>query len=279
MKKLIFVLLFATVAATGQTISPSQIKPGSNGQVLTTTGGVTSWNDLTAAIGSQSAHVVCFVGPQSGSGATTCRPLVASDILPNFGVSFSACSVCTTYEYGQSTTNPATFTLSYSNGTPASATISDGTNTDTLGSPYTSGSLPYSYTTNTTFTANATSTSSQTASATQGVSFAYRTFYGVGTCGATSATASGTSAVLNGGAGTLGTWGLGVNTGTVSVSPSSQCIYFLLSTSGHTFTVNTFATTFSVNSFTFTNQYSATPTMYLYSSPVALTGTYSVVVN
>ncbi len=202
-----------------------------------------------------------------------------------FTVSIAACSACGAHEIGFTTANPATFTLSYANGTPASASVSDGTNTDNLSSPFTSGSLAAIYctvaqgATSFSFAVHATATNTQTSNANNSASCAARTFFGVGTGGATGATASGNNAVLVGATGTLGTWGLGTNTGTVSVSPSSQFIYFLLSTSGHTFKVNGFVTTFSCSAITFANQYTASVAMQLCVSPTNATGTYSVEVD
>ena len=220
--------------------------------------------------------------PVSVDGTTfTCAQLTLDQIAPAFAITNFTCSTCSSYEVGQTVASPTNFTASYTS-TPVSASISDGTHTDNLSTPYTSGSLAYSYTLNSPGGVNyvLTAVGATTKTATQSSAWNWRTFYGVGTCGATSATVSGTSAVLNGGAGTIGTWGLGQNTGSVSVSPSSQCVYFLLSTNGHTFTVNGFGTAFGVNTVAgFTNQYSQSTTMYLYSSPVALSGTYSVVVN
>ena len=220
--------------------------------------------------------------PVSDNGTSfVCQQLTLDQIAPAFAITGFTCSTCSGYEVGQTVASPTTFTAGYTS-TPASASISDGTHTDTLSSPFTSGLLAYSYELNSpgAVTYTLTAVGATTKTATQSSSWNWRTFYGVGTCGATSATASGTSAVLNGSAGTIGTWGLGTNSGTVSVSPSTQCIYFLLSTSGHTFTVNGFGTTFSESTVSgFTNQYGRTVTMYLYSTPSFLSGTYSVVVN
>lgn len=256
--------------------------PGTN-TCVSVVAGITS---LTGA--------VTATGP--GAAATTITPVATAGTYPTTGVitinsagqvlsvgaAFSAnfvCTQCGTYETGNPSITSATGTVSYSNPTvPTSASVSDGTNTTTLSTPFNSWTLSHAYTTNTMFTLTATG-NSQTITRTANIVFADRTFFGVGTCGATGATASGNNAVLVGASGTLGTWGLGTNTGTVSVSPSSQCIYFLLSTTGHSFTVNGFGTTFGETSFTFTNQFSDGLSYFLYSSPGTQTGTYSVVVN
>jgi hypothetical protein len=47
MKRIAFLILMCGVASHAQTIIPSQIRPGSNGQVLTTTNGVTAWGTFT----------------------------------------------------------------------------------------------------------------------------------------------------------------------------------------------------------------------------------------
>jgi hypothetical protein len=197
------------------------------------------------------------------------KQLTQDDILAGFSITSFTCSTCGNYEIGYTVASPTNFTASYSS-TPASASISDGTNTDTLTTPFTSGSLAHSYTTNTTFTLTAIGSTTKTATKTIG--FGYRTFYGLGTGGATGATASGNNAVLTGATGTLGTWGLPQNTGTVTVSPSSQYIYFLLTTTGHTFKINGFTTVFSCSSVTFDNQYGTSDGMYLCVSPTYYTG-------
>lgn len=211
------------------------------------------------------------------------RQLTQDDIAAGFSITSFGCGACTTVEIGATVSNPA-FTASYSS-TPATAAITntDGTSSPTnLTTPFTSatvtGSFVHTTTATTTFTLTAVSTSTKTA--TRAINWAARTFYGVGTgSGATSATASGNNAVLVGATGTLGTWGLGTNTGTVSVSPSGQHIYFLLSTSGHTFKVNGFTTSFTCSGTTFTNQNSINVGMQLCVSPTSLTGSYSVEVD
>lgn len=276
----------------------------SAGQVIIATGPTTAmWS------GAPSAGIAALTGPVTtpggGSGATTITPTGVTAGSYNLGgqvvnvnnagqitaignpfaVSITSCSACGSFEVGNATTNPATFTFSYANGTVSGATLTDGTNNVTLTTPFTSGQIAASYCTagqalfSATFTVNATATNGQNASEGIGVNCQYRTFGGVGTVGATGATASGTSAVLVGATGMLGTLGLGVNTGTFTLSPSSQYLYFLLSTSGHTFKVNGFGTTFSSTSITFVNAFGASVPMTLYTSPTFLSGTFSVEVD
>ncbi len=191
-----------------------------------------------------------------------------------------ACSASGLFEIGNVSTNPNNCTFGYSNGTVASASLTDGTHNVTLTTPFTSGALPYVYSTNTTFTVHATATDSQTASASDSISFLPREFGGVGTSGATSITASGSSAVLVGATGTLSSAGLGQQSTWGPYSPSNQNIYVAGTSSACTFTSGGFA--FPMNSpltISFTNQYGSIVTMYLYqstnllSSPFTLNGT------
>ena len=202
---------------------------------------------------------------------------------PTFAITSFTASTAGVKEFGASIPSPTNCTAGYSS-TPNSASISDGTNTTNLTTPFTNGSLAFSYTCGTTpgtlITFTLTAIQATTKTATQTISCQPRTFYGVGTSGATGATASGNNAVLTGATGTLSTWGLGTNTGTVSVSPSTQYIYFLLSTSGHTFKVNGFTTAFTCTPISFTNQFgSVINPMQLCVSPTFYTGSYSVEVQ
>lgn len=205
---------------------------------------------------------------------------VNSGCVTSIGSAFSmglSCGQAGTYETGYATTNPFNCTLSYANGTPASATLGDGTNTDTLTTPYTSGSLAFAYSTNTTFTAHSTATNSQTASATASFSLLAREFAGVGTAGATGATASGTSAVLVGATGTLPSAGLGTHSSYGPFSPSNQKIYVLGLNPSCTFTSGGFA--FPTNApltITFVNQYGASITIYDYESANLLSATFTL---
>ena len=186
-------------------------------------------------------------------------------------------------ELGQSYVNP-TFSATYST-TPASAQI---TNTDGISSPTTlttpftnatvTGTFSHSSTATTTFTLSATSGSTQTANLT--FTWKPRIFSGLGAAGATSSvTASGTNAILSNSASLasvqLGPEAVGQLFG--PFSPSSQCVYLLLTGGSHTFTDNITGFPFAFNApttVTFVNQYGVTVTMYLYQSTNALTGTF-----
>lgn len=254
--------------------NPALSPGGSNGAIQINNNG--ALGGLSATASSQ----VAISTPASGN-PFAIRQLTMDDILPAFDFTSFTCSTCGTYERGATVASPTNFTAAFSSA-PTSASVSDGTHTNPLTSPFTSGSLAYSYScattgTNVTFTYSATAATTKTRNGT--INCQPRTFYGVGTGGATGATASGNNAVLAGATGTLGTWGLGTNTGTVSASPAGQYIYFLLSTGGHTFKVNGFTTTFSCSSITFTNQNSAAVPMQQCVSPASLTGAYTVEVN
>jgi hypothetical protein len=208
------------------------------------------------------------------------RQLTLDDILPGFTISsFTGGS---TVEIGATVANPA-FTASYSS-TPASAQITNTDGTDsplTLTTPFTGGTVTGTFTktsaTSTTFTLTAVSTSTKTA--TQAITWAPRTFGGVGTAGATSATASGTSAVLAGATGTLTSSGLNNQTTYGPYTPSAQKVYILMIGGSHTFkdAVTGFAFAFnSPTSVSFVNANGATVTMFLYESTNTLTGTFSI---
>lgn len=204
-----------------------------------------------------------------------------TSVGPPYGLSL-ACTAAGSFEIGFASTNPNTCTFSYSNGTPASATLIDGVHSAvSLVSPYTSGSLTFAYTLNTTFTGNSTATNSQMASATAQFAVLNCTFAGVGTGGtATGATASGSgagnqcaseTATLSGATATLVSNGLG-NTfagQTFTFTPNSQYIYLLLTGGcGHTIAVNSFTTVFATQALTYTNILGGSQTgMCIYSSP------------
>lgn len=209
------------------------------------------------------------------------RQLSADDLLPAFNITSFTCSTCATVEIGQTIASPTNFTSAYTS-TPTSASISDGTNTDTLTTPFTSGSLAHSYVLTSAgsicFTLTAVGPTTKTSQ--QCSNWSARTFGGVGTAGATAATASGTSAVLAGATGTLASNGLGPQSTWGAYNPSSQYIYILSVGSACTFTSGGFS--FLMNtpiSFTFTNQNGASIPMYLYRSvnsqnaPTTLIGT------
>jgi hypothetical protein len=214
------------------------------------------------------------------------RPLTLDDILPGFSIeSFSGGS---TVEVGATVTNPA-FTASYS-ATPASATITNTDGTDSplvLSTPFTSGTVVGTFhktaPASVTFTLTAVGASTKTAS--QSINFFERVFAGAGTAGATSATASGSSAVLVAASGTLASEGLfsGIVGDTFGpVSPSSQKVYVLTphTSSPHTFRdQNGFA--FAMNApttFSFTNQNGAVLSMDLYESTNVLSSPFTLTV-
>lgn len=212
----------------------------------------------------------------SGQTATLSSGCVAAIGNP-FGATIS-CSQAGTRETGNSTTNPFACTFSYSNGTVASASLTDGTNTDTLSTPFTSGSLAFVYSSNHTFTVHATATNSQTASASTGLQFLPREFSGLSsTNGATGATSSGSTAVLVGATGTLASAGLGQQTNWGTFNPSSQYIYILGTGSACTFTSGGF--NFPMASpvpVSFVNQYGSTVSMYMYISSNSLNVPFTI---
>lgn len=218
------------------------------------------------------------------------RQLTQDDIGPGFTItSFTGGSIV---EVGATVTNPS-FTASYSTAA-ASASI---TNTDGLDSPhvlttpFTSATIIGSFTHNTitsvTFTLSATAAVTKTAN--QFISYLARTFSGVGTAGATSATASGNNATLVGASGTLtgtspdgGLFSSIVGQVFGSFSPSSQKIYIL---TPHTGSAHTFKDqngfTFAMNvptTFSFTNQNSSSISMDLYESTNLLSTNFTITV-
>lgn len=215
------------------------------------------------------------------------RQLTLDDILPAFAITgFSGGSVV---ECGVTVTNPS-FTASYS-APPVSAQI---TNTDGIDSPlvlttpFTSGTVIGSFTHSTvnaavTFTLTATAATTKTA--TQSITYEARSFGGLGTTGATSATASSNNAVLVGATGTLSNEGIhGSDVGQVygPFNPVSQNIYLLLP---HTVSPHTFKDqngfTFAMNApttFSFTNQHGAVLSMDLYQSTLSLSTTFTITV-
>lgn len=258
-------------------------------------GGFTAGGDLSGTSTSQKViglqgHPLASTAPVNSAVAVwdssifDIRQLTADDIAPGFTInSFTGGS---TVEIGATVTNP-TFTISYSS-TPSAASI---TNTDSIDSPltltfpYTSGTVVGSFhhtaAATVTFTLSATGTATKTS--TSSIVYLPRSFSGVGSAGASSATASGTSAVLNSSLGTLSNSGLFTNViGQAFIaSPSTQKIYLLLP---HTATVHTFSSggfSFPMNSptnFTFTNQNSATVSMDLYESTNTLSATFNILV-
>lgn len=217
------------------------------------------------------------------------RPLTSDDLAPPFTIGLSGSE---TVEIGQPIVNP-TLTASYSGSSAASAFVTNTISQQSplnLTSPYTS--VPYTTTfvedsqTSVYFTLQATSTGSVTKTDTNAVVFNWfpRSFAGVGHPGATgTVTYTGNNAILS-------TNDIVFNQGlfssfvgqSVSFSPSSQNIYFLLTGGSHTFVDNSNQNPFPFNAPTpvsFVNQYSQTVSMYLYQSSTTLTGTYSIKVS
>lgn len=211
-------------------------------------------------------------------------------IGPAFGILTFTCSTCTTVEIGATIASPTNFTASYTS-LPFSASISDGTHSTTLTTPFTSGSLAFSYTSSTaactTYTLTAIAATTKTAS--QQSCWVPRSFGGTGTGGsATSATASGNNAVLVGATGTLSVSYLGNScAGQVyNVTTSgTQYVYLLLPCNVSNPTAGSFTTpgptVFPMNTpttITFTNQFSTSVTMYLYRSVNSFfTGSNSII--
>lgn len=216
------------------------------------------------------------------------RKLTQDDISPGFAISsFSGGSVV---EVGATITNPS-FTASYAS-TPVSAYISNTDSIDSplnLISPFTSATVVGSFTHTTpnasvVFTLNASAAVSK--SATQTISYLSRTFSGVGTASATSATTSGNNALLVGATGTLSgssTFG-GLFSSVVGQSfgpftPTNQKIY-ILTIGSHTFLdQNGFAFVFNApTSFSFTNQNGSVFSMVLYESTNLLSTSFTITV-
>jgi hypothetical protein len=268
-----------------------------NYYIYTGTGSVSGWQlvgasvvtlagDVTGAAGSntlakiQGTTLTCsspgtnYV-PVVEGGSFVCSQLTLDQIAPAFAITGFTCSTCgaSPYEAGAVVASPTNFGASYTS-TPTTATISDGTNTDTLTTPFTSGSLLHSYCNASgafsglvTVDFRLTAVAATTKTSDQYITCTFREFGGVGTSGATGATASGTTAVLAGATGTLASAGLGQRSTWGPYSPSNQYIYVLGTGSACTFTSGGFS--FLMNSpvsFSFTNQYGVAVGMYLYRS-------------
>jgi hypothetical protein len=288
------------------------------GTCLTIPNGVSAtsvWYDGTNVTGTVGGGgITALTGPVTASGsgsvATTITPtgvtagnynlggqvvdVNSAGQITSIGNPFSvgmSCTAAGTYELGFASTNPNVCTLTYSNGTAASASIGDGTNTVNLTTPYTSGNLAYSYTANTTFSANATATNSQTASASNSFGVEYCTFVGVGGYGGTGATATGSSAGNQCASETATVTGASVATVLVSqglgntyagqtftLTPSNQYLVLLLSGGcGHSIKVNGFTAAFNTQAITYTNILGGSQTgMCIYTGTGSLTGTYQV---
>lgn len=271
MKKVILFLVLSS-ACLAQTINPNQIRPAApsgNTGVLTTIGGVTGWGNLVGGDG----IVLSNVG---GVWTISQGPVFA----------ISSFTGSQTVEIGATVNNPS-FAASYTV-TPSSANI---TNTDgidsphALSSPFTSATISgnFTKTTQTSLPFTLTAIGPTTKTATQNITWSPRVFGGVGTAGATTATASGTNAVLGGGgSGTLSSAGLSnsqVNQIFGPYSPSNQKVYLLVIGNSHTNIIDNltgFAMPFNTpTAVTFTNQNGSTVAMYLYESTNLLSGTFS----
>ena len=297
MKRLNIAILALCLPLPAQTINPSQIRPSAtNGQVVTTVAGKTQWSDSALPSGAVTAVTATAPVVATPSGSTVNVSMQDSTVTPGtylnvaFTVSakglitaagppFSAsfgCTQCGTYEIGYSGITAASGAISYANpSVPTSASVSDGTNTDTLSTPFTSWVLSHTYTTNTTFTLT-TLGNGQTVTQSNGIAFVPRSYGGTGSGGATGATASGTSAALVGASGTLTNIGLGSSCAGQSFTATTsgtQYVYYLSpcnvsNPGGGSFTIPG-PTVFPMNaptSFTFTGQYGGTWGGYLYQS-------------
>lgn len=214
------------------------------------------------------------------------RQLDQDDVLAGFSItSFGGGS---TVEIGATVTNPA-FTASYS-ALPVSAAITntDGTSSPTnLTTPFTSGTVVGSFhkTTQTAVTFTLTAVGTTTKTATQAITWLPRVFAGVGTAGATGATASGNNANLTGATGTLSNEGLSASQVGATYgpfSPSGQKIYLLLIGGSHTF-LNAgtgFALPFlPPTMINFTNQNGVVVVMWVYETVNPISTPTSVKVN
>jgi hypothetical protein len=272
--------LFAVKFATSGTFTATSISivltVNPNAQITRNGGG--------GGGGGCTGNCVTSITPGNGISCETdedgsCTGAVTISTGPTFSITSFTCSTCATVEIGATVASPTNFTAAYSI-TPSSASISDGTNTDTLTTPFTSGSLAHSYTLTSagavTFTLTAVGPTTQTAS--KAINWEPRVFGGVGTAGATGATASGTSAILVGAAGTLASAGLGNQTSYGPFSPSDQSIYVLMLSGSCTFTSGGF--NFPMNtptSITFINQFGASVSMFLYQSTNLLSAPFTLV--
>jgi hypothetical protein len=223
---------------------------------------------------------------QSSTNSFVCQALTADEIGPAFAIASFTCSTCGTYENGFSVPSPTNFTAAYTSA-PTSANISDGTNVDTLTTPFTSGNLAHAYAGAATFTLTAVGATTKTAQ--QSISRAPCVFGGVGAAGATATvTQTGSGQCTAGETATLST-GAALAALQLSASqagqtfgpfnPSNQKIYLLLIGGSHTFTSGGFA--FPMNTPTavaYVNINGSTVAMYLYESANLLSVPFSVLV-
>jgi hypothetical protein len=215
------------------------------------------------------------------------RQLTEDDILPGFSIdSFSVSGG--TVEVGAAITNP-TVSASYS-ATPASASVTNTAGIDSplaLTTPFTSGTIVGSFSLDApgsisaTLTAVSTGGVTRTAGATV-LTAEFATFAGPCAPGATSATASGSSAVLNDSAGTLPRAGLyGSIVGqTFTVDLTNNCVGILTphTATPHTWLAGSF--TFPMNApitFSFENAEGVTSSYDFYqSTQTTLSGTVAI---
>ena len=275
-------------ANTGPTGAPgSATLTGATGPTGAPGSGInaTEFQSVPIAVGPPTPSQV-YVGTTSPTTMFVLRQLTQDDILPGFSINSFSVGGGGTVEVGATITNP-TVSASYS-ATPASASVASAAGTTTLTTPFTSGTIVGSFTssTPTSFSATLTATSTggvtKTASATIGT-FDFRSFAGACAAGATSATASGTSAVLNGGAGTLANAGLfgSVVGQTFNVTLSSNCAGILVphTATPHTWTAGSFS--FPMNApvtFTFTNANGVNSSYdYYQSTQTSLSGSVAIV--
>jgi hypothetical protein len=216
------------------------------------------------------------------------RPLTSADLATPFTITSFTMSGANAVEVGTTVVNP-TFFNTFSS-TPTSAFI---TNTDLISSPtievspwngaVVSGSFVHNtINASVTFTLTA-SDGSGTQQATQTIQYQGRSFFGIGTSGATSATASGSNAILVAATGTLSITGIfpsipGQSFG--PVTPTAQKIYFL---TPHTSTPHTFIDQFTFpfsffapTIFSFTNQNSIVLSYDLYESVNSLSTSFTI---
>jgi hypothetical protein len=277
--------------ANNWSVSVSSNAPGGGGgggvsavtatSPLTSSGGDTP--DLSLVAGTTPGDVIIWNGTD-----WIVRQLTQDDILPGFSIdSFTVAGGIV--EVGATIADPAV-TASYS-AEPASATV---TNTGGAGSPldlvapYTGGTVAASFTetapTTITFTLTAVSVGGVTKTATAVLEWLYRAFAGPGNAGADSATAVGTTAVLNGGAGTLPSVGLFASIiGQVfNVTLAGTNAYVVAEDTGTLVTVWKDVNTgfpFAMNAgltFAFDNAEGVTSTYVVYQSTNPLTGSFGI---
>lgn len=247
-------------SATTIQVSPAG---GSGGAVVTTTA-----NGAAPAMGVTSSAVMV----NDGGSNPVWRQLSMDDILPSFAASLTGGS---TVEVGDSVVSPA-LTASYTGGPPVTAVLTD---TEAhaainLSTPFTAVTSPHTFT-KTVPGATATFTLTATKGAvvrtpTTAIAWYARLFWGVAAAGGTS------EAFIEG----LASSALAASRArTLSVSPSSNRVYFALPTTfgTPTFTVGGFAGGFTLVATTsVTNAFGVTLSYNLWCSENDLTGSISV---